>query len=665
MLSKKLMTFVSAVLAMGLLAGCGGGNQQGSKNTSGTSETSSQLSSETVESKFTVNFYVDGAVYRTVTDVEKGSKLQAPTAPTKQQDDDFTYEFDGWYKSGATTAWNFETDVVNADLDLYAKFNQTARQYDLTIWVWGGTTTVYITEDEFDALATTVNAYQGLANKAVRWKYVNTLTNSAFNDAVNNSHVSLVVSGAKMDNDEASITLDEEGGKTKVGFGWFNSVNRYVGIVAGLNNAEFTLAKLVYDELKQNGPYYFTAEIDNASILVDGTAQLSAKNGEDVAITEGLTYSVADDTIASVSATGLVTGLAVGETTVSVHYGFAQRDIAIGVTNQQVNLKVAVWGQNGSNTYATQEEIDTCKEAFETYAANHGTTVVSRFDLVSGKTADYPANIGSDVMVVLSGKNVKTQCGTLTDYPVINATFTSVRYFGIVDGYADDPIVQLFADFLCNDTIVVNFGGGVTAEPQNITALGGETVSWPTVTIPNGKELKGWTNVEDGESLFGAESTVNYENLKEYAVNHAVTLYPVIGDVPAVVNDLVIDILMGTSTSTKVTEDDVELIRTTFQNALTAAGYTDKHFEIRHEFFGSGANFNARTNAAGDVDVAIGASNLSSQNGFEGLMVETSATNITIAISDSGRYAFALAGAATRGHGDLAKLFLSAMAPSA
>ena len=119
------MTFVSAVLAMGLLAGCGGGNQQGSKNTSGTSETSSQLSSGTVESKFTVNFYVDGAVYRTVTDVEKGSKLQAPTAPTKQQDDDFTYEFDGWYKSGATTAWNFETDVVNADLDLYAKFNQT------------------------------------------------------------------------------------------------------------------------------------------------------------------------------------------------------------------------------------------------------------------------------------------------------------------------------------------------------------------------------------------------------------------------------------------------------------------------------------------------------------------------------------------------------------
>ena len=663
MFKKKLTLLTVAVLfAGGLLAGCTEQEQKTPTSTPETSESSDHQGSEA--STFTVKYYVDGSVYLTVNDVAKGSKLQAPADPVKEMDEDCTYAFAGWYESGATVAWDFDVNVVNADVDLFAKFEPTARQYDLTVWVWGGTTTVYITEEEFDFLSMTVNSFEGLANKAVRWKYVNTLTNSAFNDAVNNAHVSLVVSGAKMDNDEASISLDPEGPKTKVAFGWFNSVNRYVGIVNGLSNAEFNLAKLVYDTLKIEGPDYFTADIDNASILVGGTASISARDIDNQLITEDLTYSVADEDIASVSAAGVVTGLAVGETTISVHHGFAQRDIAIGVTNQQVNLKVAVWGQNGSNEYASQAQIDACKDAFVTYAAGKGVTVVPRFDLVSGKTADYPANIGADVMVILSGKNVKSQCNTLTDYEVLNAEFSSTRYFGIVSGYEHDAIVELFLDYLCNDTIVVSFAGGVTADPQNITALGDETIVWPTVSVATGKELKGWTNLEGGDSKFGADASVSYTELKDYAVNHAITLYPVIGDIPAVQNDLVIDILMGTSTSTKVTADDVVVIRNAFQAALTANGYTDKHFEIRADFFGSGANFNARTNSAGDVDVVIGASNLASQTGFEGVMTGTVATNITLSISDNGRYAYALAGAATRGHGDLAVLFLAAMAPS-
>ena len=856
---KKKLTLLTAIafLSTALLVGCtnGGG---GEDKPSGGDEPA-------VASKYTVNYYVDGAVYNTVNDVEKGSKLQAPTDPTKAQDEDYTYSFDGWYENGSTTKWNFEVDTVTKNLDLYAKFNQSARAYDLVVWVWGGTTTVYITQDEFNALSTNATMFPALAQKQVRWKYVNNLTNPAFNDAVNNAHVSLVISGAKMDTDaEASIALDEEGAKAKVGFGWFNSVNRYVGIPTGLGNTEFALAKSVYDVLKQNGPYYFTAEIDTASLLVNGTAHLSAKDADNNALTQGLSFTSADPTIARVDESGVVTGVAVGETTVSVHYGFAQRDFSVAVTDkevnlkvaiwakngsniyateeqitavdtgfkayaeangveavtrfdyisggtsvyadsiandvmvvlsgpnvvdqcgtltaypvinvqferaryfgikegfaadpvvllfrdylcqdtitvkfpadlsapdqevtalggetvnfptltpaepqvhigwaltadatealfgadahptyaqlkehavegvvtlypvystQEINLKVAVWAVNGSNTYATDEEIAAVKTGFKAYAEAKGVDVVSRFDAVSGGKNAYYANVPSDTMVILSGKNVIDQCGTLTDYPVIHATFSSQRYFGIVSGFQTNAIVQLFAEYLCQDTITVKFPAELAAPDQEVTVLGEEKVVFPTVTPPTGQELKGWaTSASATESEFGPTAELGYAELKDKAVEGVVTLYPIYGDIPAVQMDLVVDILLGTSDTLHINEDDVALIQSTFQSALTAAGKTDVHFEVRADFRGGRNDFIARTNAAGDVDVVIGASNVSGATNFPGLLDGTVATNITIGISKTDRYAFALADAETHGHDDLAKLFLSAMHPEA
>ena len=58
--------------------------------------------------------------------VEKGQLATAPTPPTADG-----YTFGGWYKeSGCTNAWNFASDVVNANTDLYAKW--TANPYAIT-----------------------------------------------------------------------------------------------------------------------------------------------------------------------------------------------------------------------------------------------------------------------------------------------------------------------------------------------------------------------------------------------------------------------------------------------------------------------------------------------------------------------------------------------------
>ena len=313
---KKTLTLLTALaLFSGALAGCAGDKEGTKPSESG----DKQGDKGGEESKYTVKYYVDGSLYNEVKDVAKGSKIQAPEEPVKAEDEDYTYTFDGWYENGATTKWDFATNTVDKNLELYAKFNSEAKSFDLIVWVWGGTTTVYITPEESAALATQMRALPEFTDKTIRWKYVNNLTNPFFNRAVMDAHVSLVISGAKMDNDtiedeDASIDLDSEGAKVKVGFGWFNSTNRYVGIVNGLSNTEFTLAKVIYDKLQANGPYFFTAAIDNSSILLNQTAQLSAKDAENNPIVEGLTYSIKDEDVASVDENGVVTGLAVGNT---------------------------------------------------------------------------------------------------------------------------------------------------------------------------------------------------------------------------------------------------------------------------------------------------------------------------------------------------------------
>ncbi|MCM1267906.1 MAG: InlB B-repeat-containing protein [Bacteroidales bacterium] len=71
---------------------------------------------------YTVRFDVQGhgTAPAPVTDLTAGSKVAKPTDPTAAG-----WRFDGWFKEAAcTNAWNFDTDTVQADLTLYAKWTQ-------------------------------------------------------------------------------------------------------------------------------------------------------------------------------------------------------------------------------------------------------------------------------------------------------------------------------------------------------------------------------------------------------------------------------------------------------------------------------------------------------------------------------------------------------------
>lgn len=83
--------------------------------------TASASKSFTTPATCTVTFEVNGgSEVSPITGVESGATISAPTAPTKSG-----YTFGGWYKdSGLTTAWDFSTDTVTANITLYAKWTE-------------------------------------------------------------------------------------------------------------------------------------------------------------------------------------------------------------------------------------------------------------------------------------------------------------------------------------------------------------------------------------------------------------------------------------------------------------------------------------------------------------------------------------------------------------
>ncbi|MDR0415088.1 MAG: InlB B-repeat-containing protein, partial [Prevotellaceae bacterium] len=70
---------------------------------------------------YTVTFNSNGGSDVPSQQVEEGGKVLQPTAPTLDG-----HTFAGWYSNAAlTTAWGFATDVVNANVTLYAKWESS------------------------------------------------------------------------------------------------------------------------------------------------------------------------------------------------------------------------------------------------------------------------------------------------------------------------------------------------------------------------------------------------------------------------------------------------------------------------------------------------------------------------------------------------------------
>ncbi len=64
-------------------------------------------------------------------EVPIGSKLVPPPNPNTYREGDYDYVFDGWYFEGAK--WDFENDIVQGDMHLYAHYKRTTPHYIVTV----------------------------------------------------------------------------------------------------------------------------------------------------------------------------------------------------------------------------------------------------------------------------------------------------------------------------------------------------------------------------------------------------------------------------------------------------------------------------------------------------------------------------------------------------
>ena len=127
-----------------------------------------------------------------------------------------------------------------------------------------------------------------------------------------------------------------------------------------------------------------------------------------------------------------------------------------------------------------------------------------------------------------------------------------------------------------------------------------DVVEMPAITIPNGKNFKGFALSADGEVVLAKakDATLKYDDLKDLVAEGAksIDLYPVFEDKPVVLDDLVVYIQTGSRLSVA----EAALIEARFKDTLT-----DK--QVRFETnSGDSTNFTTFINGKGDADVIIG-----------------------------------------------------------
>ncbi len=98
-------------------------------------------SDELVEKLNTVIFYSNGGtIVESITNVNDGDTITEPMQPTN-----IGYVFEGWYKDEFfTEKWDFETDVVTGNINLYAKWEEDTSYYHIVSFDDGTSTSQII-----------------------------------------------------------------------------------------------------------------------------------------------------------------------------------------------------------------------------------------------------------------------------------------------------------------------------------------------------------------------------------------------------------------------------------------------------------------------------------------------------------------------------------------
>ncbi len=133
---KILLGALLATTAIFGIASCDGPDPEDKTHDDGSGST--DVGGEAT--KYTVTFNSNGGSAVSNVEVEEGSKIAAPTNPTRAATAQYSYTFAGWYKDAALTqAFNFASDTITSATTLYAKWTENVNQYTVTFNSNGGT----------------------------------------------------------------------------------------------------------------------------------------------------------------------------------------------------------------------------------------------------------------------------------------------------------------------------------------------------------------------------------------------------------------------------------------------------------------------------------------------------------------------------------------------
>lgn len=109
-----------------------------------------------IKNKYTYNFYDDnGNIIKTDT-VNYGTKVEAPTI-SKQNTDEFIYEFDGWYTKAEGGEKVTDFTIID-NINLYARFKETKNEFEIT-WLNSDGTLLYTEKVKYGVIP----SYSGVA----------------------------------------------------------------------------------------------------------------------------------------------------------------------------------------------------------------------------------------------------------------------------------------------------------------------------------------------------------------------------------------------------------------------------------------------------------------------------------------------------------------------
>ncbi len=326
---------------------------------------------------------------------------------------------------------------------------------------------------------------------------------------------------------------------------------------------------------------------------------------------------------------------------------------------------ILVWGINGSNEYVSREQYEQMITLFNAYLeANNISRDGKDIQIVyfEGKTNEFQAELTKSYVLAAVGASAIAN-DTYAAYWTINRDMyakvenvkctNASRYCALREGAENNQFAVAFFMAICNAEITVKFSNGeTTSEEYKASSITKNIINLPDEFAPTkGMILAGYSTTLNGEIVI--TGNVTYDTIVSLAVNGEITLYP---QYQIDSNyDLTVAILRGTATKEFITLEEVEAIKAAFIAYASKHGYENINIEYIINDGAAGEDFIAAL--PNTVDVYIGASNLTSQNGFPGMYSDQSWTKIIRLIANTSRYCGVVATCSDE-QAELAKLFV-------